>query len=117
MTNSGDSERYNKPRNTSLGCHTVGRKGFMNFLEVHEYFGTHGVPVGDVEFQYEWQTEFGFRDTKVYQEFGDPRTWNENWHTMGWDGCRGNGSSPVGDPYEHLPRTWVKTRQSETWTY
>ena len=31
----------------------------------------------------------GYKSTPTFQKYGDPRTWNEQWHTMPTDDCRG----------------------------
>jgi hypothetical protein len=105
----------NGKKRTSLGVHAVGRVGFLNFSQVHEYFETQGVPVEDVAFAHEWQTEFGFHETETYKKFGDSRTWTKYWHTMGVEGCRGNGTGSDGAPYHIDPQPWVKVKNG-TWS-
>jgi hypothetical protein len=100
-------------KSTSLGAHKVGSKRFLNFSQVHEYFETQGAPVEDVVFAHEWQTEFGFHETDTYKKFGDPKTWTKLWHTMGVEGCKGNGTGAEGEPYRILPQPWVKVKNGD----
>jgi hypothetical protein len=108
VTDVGGAGRMMK--STSFGGHKVGSKKSWNFSQVHQYFETRGVPVGDVTFAHEWQTEFGFNETATYRKYGDPRTWTKYWHTMGVEGCRGNETISTGKPYGILPQPWVKVK-------
>jgi hypothetical protein len=102
-------------KNTSLGAHAVGRTDFLNFSQLHEKIETGGIPIENVAFAHEWNTEFAFHETETYKKFGDPRTWTKTWHTMGVEGCRSNVTGSDGGPYEVPPQPWVRFNNG-SWT-
>jgi Fringe-like len=78
----------------SFGTHGVnhetaatlnGKKELQSMYQVHDVFQSY-------EYQYQklpirWHNVTGFRTTKTYQTYGDPRHWGSTWHIVPYEDC------------------------------
>ena len=89
------SDRPNEMRSELMGAHGVGRcfgvfTCFMDEIHRQMNFIFYKPPTRE-NYKYEWRnfTEGGYSTTRTFQQYGDPWSWSDEWHTMPISDCKG----------------------------